>query len=138
MKIYIVLLLLCFTFNSYSQSIKSKEILQQDCVELIGSIESHDVFAGKELVLGIFKVSNGYGSAKFPETDEISFNIMISVTHYDETPLYKLSTVGPFINPKVVKNVDSGTSVTLFIEDGIVNKRKTTKVKVSETKVHIE
>jgi hypothetical protein len=44
---------------------------------------------------------------------------LISVTHYDETPEYKVFTVGPFINPKVIRKADAGPSVTLFIEDGV-------------------
>jgi hypothetical protein len=63
---------------------------------------------------------------------------LISVTHYDETPEYKVFTVGPFINPKVIRKADAGPSVTLFIEDGGVNRRTTTKVFVSATKVQIE
>lgn len=139
MKNYILPLLLMFlSYSSYSQSIKSKEILQKDCVESIGSIDSFDVFAGKQLRLGIFTASNGSGSANLPESDEVSFNLLVSVAHYDENPKSKIFSIGPFLNPKVTKKVDSGTSVTLFIEDGIVNKRKTTKVMVSEIKVQIE
>lgn len=138
MKNYIVFILLFCSYTSYCQSINSTEIIQNDCVKLIRNIGSYDTFAGKQLVLGIFKVSNGYGSANFPETDEVSFNMLISVTHYNETPDYKVFTVGPFINPKVIRKADAGTSVTFLIEDGVVNKRKTTKVIVSETNVQVE
>ena len=138
MKNYIVLLLLCFGFNSYSQSIESTEIIQHEPVKLISSIESFDVFAGKQLRIGIFKASNGSGSANLPESDEVSFNFLLSVTHYDENPENKIFSIGPFIGPKVIRKVDTGSSVTLFIEDGIVKKRKITKVIVSETKVQIE
>lgn len=138
MKNYVALLMLCFTFKAYSQSIKSTEIIQNDCVKLIGSIESYDTFAGKQLVLGVFKVSNGYGSANVSGTDEVSFNLLISVTHYDEAPDYKVFTVGPFINPKVIKKADTGPSITLFIEDGAMDRRKTSKVIVREGKVQLQ
>jgi hypothetical protein len=138
MRNYIASLILCFTINSYAQSIKSTQIVQKDCVKLIGSIGSYDAFAGKHLMLGIFKVSNGIGSAKFPGTDEVSFDLLISVTHYDESPDYKVFKVGPFINPKVIKKDDTGPLITLIIEDGVFNKRKTRKVIVSEAKVQVQ
>lgn len=139
MKTYIILLLLLFlSYHSHAQSVKSSEILQKNLVELIGSIDDYESFAGKQLMVKIFKVSNGSGSANFPESHEVSFNMLICVAHYDENPQNKLFTIGPFINPKVVKTDDSGKSVKLYIEDGVINKRKTTKVIVSETKVQIQ
>lgn len=138
MKTYIVLLLLCFTINSYAQSVESTEITQNESVKLITSIVSFDVFPGKQLCLGILKASNGSGSANLPESDEVSFNILISVAHYDENPETKVFSIGPFIAPKVTRKIDDGSSVTLFVKNGVMKKRKTTKIIVSETKVQIE
>lgn len=138
MKIYIVLLLLCFTFNSSAQSVESTEITQNQIVKLIASIVSFDVFPGKQLSLGILKASNGSGSANLQESDEVSFNILISVAHYDENPETKVFSIGPFLGPKVTRKIDDRNSVTLFVENGVMKKRKITKVIVSETKVQIE
>ena len=138
MKIYIVLLLLCFNFNSYAQSVESTEITQNESVKLIASIVSFDVFPGKQLSLRILKASNGSGSANLPKSDEVSFNILISVAHYDEDPKTKVFSIGPFIGPKMTREIDDGSSVTLFVKNGVMKKRKTTKIIVSETKVQIE
>jgi hypothetical protein len=119
MKNYILFVLLFYSCTTYCQSIKSTTIIQRDIVNLIGNIESYDVFTGKQLVMNIIKVSNGYGSAHIPETDEVSHNIVISVSHYDDTPDYKVFTVGPFIFPKVIKKIDSGRSVIIIIEAGL-------------------
>jgi hypothetical protein len=59
MKNYILFILAFYSSTSYCQSIKSTEIIQNDCVKLIGNIGNYEAFAGKQLVLGMFKVSNG-------------------------------------------------------------------------------
>jgi hypothetical protein len=41
--------------------------------------------------------------------------------------------VGPFVNPKVVKKVDSGNSMTFHIKDTVCPDVKTFKLVVSET-----
>ena len=138
MKTYIVLILACFTFNSYAQSVQSTEITKTESVKLVASIVSFEVFHGKQLSLGILKASNGSGSSNLPESHQVSFNILISVAHYDENPETKVFSIGPFIGPKVTRKIDDGSSVTLFIENGVMKERITTKVTISETKVQTQ
>jgi hypothetical protein len=47
-------------------------------------------------------VNNGSGSANLPESDEVSFNLLLSVAFYDENLVAKLFDLGPFIPPKLV------------------------------------
>jgi len=137
-KLYALLLLLFLSYSSYAQSIKSSEITEPESVKLIESIASFEVFNGRQLRVAIFTTSNGSGSANLPESDESSSNLLICIAHYDEYPVSKLYSIGPFLKPKVIKKVDSGHSVTLFIEYGIIDKRKTTKVVVSEATIQIQ
>lgn len=116
----------------------SSEITQPESVKLIESIQSLEVFKGRQLHVAIFTTSNGSGSANLPESHEVSFNLLLSVAEYNEYPVTKLYSIGPFLNPKMVRKVDSGRLVTLFIEHGVVDKRKTTKVVVSETGIQIQ
>ncbi len=138
MKNTFFLLLLLLTYNSYAQSIKSGEITQPESVKLIESIQSLEVLKGRHLYVAIFTTSNGPGSALFPESHEVSFNLLLSVSEYDEYPLTRLFNVGPFFNPKTVRKVDSGNQVTLFIEHGVFDKRKIAKVLVSDTAIQIQ
>jgi hypothetical protein len=48
-----------------------------------------------------------------------------------------LFSIGPFLNPKVTKKVDSGPSVTLVVEDGLAKKRRTFKLIVGQMDVQI-
>lgn len=138
MKKYTALLLVCSSYTSFAQSIKINEIVQSETVNLISSIESFNSFAGKQLRLGIIKVSNGSGSAKLPESDESSSNLLISVAHYDEDAESKIFSIGPFIAPKVIRKVDADGFVTLFVKYGIHGMRKTAEVIVTETDVKIQ
>jgi hypothetical protein len=87
--------------------------------------------------VSIFKTSNGSGTANLLESDEVSFNLLICVAQYDEHPESKLFSIGPFLNPKVTKKVDSGPSVTLVVEDGLAKKRRTFKLIVGQMDVQI-
>lgn len=97
-----------------------------------------EVVKGDQLYLTIFKSANGSGSANTPETHETSYNFLVSVSPYDENPESRLFSIGPFIQPKVIKKLDSGKIVTLLIEDGHAKNKKTYKVMVSETDVIID
>lgn len=137
MKNFILVVLVFFTFNSFAQSIKIVEISKNEGAQMLTSIESFEVIQGKQLRLGIIKISNGSGSANLPESDEVSYNMLVSVAHYDENPESKVFSIGPFISPKVLKKVDDGKSITLFIENGIMKRRKISKAIVTEAKVEL-
>ena len=138
MKNIFIILCLVFSLKSHAQSVKSTRITQPEAVNLIASIESMEVLKGDQLYLTIFKSANGSGTANTPETHETSYNLLISVAHYDENPERRLFSIGPFIQPKVIKKLDSGKSVTLLIEDGHGTNKKTYRVMVSETEVKIQ
>ena len=137
MKTSFCLLFLFLSFKSFSQSIKSTMITQPESVKLIESIQSMEVFAGRQLYLSVFTISNGSGSANLPESHEVSYNLLICIAHYDEYPVSKLYSIGPFGKPKVAKKVDSGQSVTLFVEDPNV-KGKTCQIVLTETTIQIQ
>ena len=138
MKNIFIILCLVFSLKSHAQSVKSTRITQPEAVNLITSIESMEMLKGDQLHLKIFKRANGSGSANTPETHETSYNLLISVAHYDENPERRLFSIGPFIQPKVIKKLDSGKSVTLLIEDGDAKDKKTYRVMISETEVRIQ
>ena len=137
MKKLILIPCLLFASLSFSQPINVNKITQIELVKLIGSIDSYEPFAGRQLYLRTFITSNGSGSANMPETDEISFNILLCVAHYDQQPDYKLFSIGPFLYPKIIENRDSGDSITVVIQhfDGL--KKRKTEIIVTETNVKL-
>ena len=138
MKNIFIILCLVFSLKSHAQSVKSTRITQPEAVNLITSIESMEVLKGDQLYLKIFKSANGSGTADSPETHETSYNLLISVSPYDENPERRVFSIGPFIQPKITKKLDSGKSVTLLIEDGHGTNKKTYRVMLSETEVKIQ
>jgi hypothetical protein len=137
MKNYLLPLLLLYTCTCYSQSIKSTEITRKESVKFAESIGSFETFEGRQLWAKLFKSSNGSGSAHTPGTDEVSFSIFICLAHYDDEPESKLYKVGPFTNPKVIKKVDSGNSITFYVKDVTGSNTKIYKLVGTETGLKI-
>jgi hypothetical protein len=137
MKKLILIPCLLFALLSFSQSINVNKITQIELVKLIGSIDSYEPFAGRQLYLRTFLTSNGSGSANMPETDESSNNILFCVAHYDQQPDYKLFSIGPFLYPKIIENRDSGDSITVVIQHFDGEKNRKTEIIVTETNVKL-
>ncbi len=137
MKKLILIPCLLFASLSFCQSINVTKITQLEIVKLIGSIDSYEPFAGRQLYLSTFITSNGSGSANIPGTDAISENILLCVAQYDQKPDYKLFSIGPFVYPKIIENRDSGDSITVVIQhfDGL--KKRKTEIIVTETNVKL-
>jgi hypothetical protein len=138
MRNYIIVFMLFFSVSAYPQAITSSAINNKETAGLLGSIESYELFSGKQLAIGIFKVANGSGSANLPESHEISYNLLLTIAEFDEDPDRKLFSIGSFIGPKVIRKLDSGQSVTLFVEHGVFDRRKTTKVVAGLTSIQIQ
>ena len=137
MKKLILIPCLLFASMTFCQSINVTKITQLEIVKLIGSIDSYEPFAGRQLYLSTFITSNGSGSANMPETDETSFNILLCVAHYDQQPDYKLFSIGPFLYPKIIENRDSGDSITVVIQHFDGEKMRKSKILVTETNVKL-
>lgn len=54
------------------------------------------------LSVKIYTIDNGTGSAGF-ESSEVSHNLLIAVSEFDEEPNQSLFEIGSFYNPKFVK-----------------------------------
>ncbi len=91
------------------------------------------------LSVRIYKIDNGSGSAGIPEGHEVSHNLLIAVSEFDEEPNQNLFEIGPFYNPKFMKWTDKKEYEKIFeIEYGIYNKRKTVKLKININELTLE
>lgn len=138
MRKVIFFILSLVTLNTAAQSITYKRITQSESVKLLESISNFGVFTGKQLQVSIFKSSNGSGSAKLPESDEVSYNFIFCVAHFDENLDSKVISVGPFINPKIIDKADLGESIDFTIETGVFDQRKKVKLTVSQSGIQIK
>ncbi|MFZ4102852.1 MAG: hypothetical protein ACOYKR_12960 [Sphingobacterium thalpophilum] len=137
MKKFILIPCLLFASMSFSQSVNVTKITQIELAKFIGSINSYEPFAGSQLYLSTFIISNGSGSANIPGTDATSFNIFLGVAHYDQQPDNKLFSIGPFSFPKIIENRDSGDSITVVIQHFEGEKKRKTEIVVTETNVKL-
>ena len=90
------------------------------------------------LSVRIYKIDNGSGSAGISEGHEVSHNLLIAISEFDEQPLQSLFEIGPFINPKFVKWTKITQSQKEYeIEYGAFNDRKNLKLiaKINELKM---
>lgn len=83
-----------------------------------------------EISVKIYKIDNGSGSAH-NETCEVSHNLLIAVSEYDEYPKQNLFEVGPFYNPKIIKLESQERHKLFTVEYGEFDSRKSVKMKVS-------
>ncbi len=55
------------------------------------------------LSVRVYIIDNGSGSAGIEEGHEVSHNLLIAVSEFDEEPNQNLFDIGPFFNPKFLK-----------------------------------
>ena len=87
------------TFVSYSvdaQLITPMKTADTRLNKMVNSINTYNRFIGKDLNVTILEIANEAGSAKQPETDEVSTDIYIGVAEPDLAPkrtLYRIKNV---------------------------------------------
>lgn len=133
-KILILTLILtiCFTKISLGQNeLKIEESNNSQLIKILNNSELIEKNSENYLSVKIYTIDNGTGSAGFPSS-EVSHNLLIAVSEFDEEPNQSLFEIGPFINPKFIKWTEIKEYEREFeIEYGIYNDRKTEKLKVN-------
>jgi len=135
----IIFLTICtiqISFGQYELKIEKSEnarlIKVLNNSELIGDNREN------YLSVKIYTIDNGTGSAGFPSS-EVSHNLLIAVSEFDEEPNQSLFEIGPFFNPKFMKWTDIKEYEKEFeVEYGIYNNRKTVKLKININELKME
>ncbi|RYE19536.1 MAG: hypothetical protein EOP45_12520 [Sphingobacteriaceae bacterium] len=115
MKKYILIFLVLICQQSTGQKVQVKEISNIKAVKILTSVEFFTAIQGRKLMVKMFTVSNGSGSAHESGTDTITENLLFVVSEYDEEPEYKIYTAGPFYGLKILKKVESASGNTFTI-----------------------
>ena len=136
MKIKSTLILIfsiCFVNLSCGQ--EKVKIIKSDNNRLIKVLNNSELIGeNKEnyLSVRIYKIDNGSGSAGIKEGDEVSHNLLIAVSEFDEEPNQNLFEIGPFYNPKFVKwTKKKEYQKEIEIEYGAYDNRKSIKLKIN-------
>lgn len=84
--IIIFLILILISFSGKAQSIKTEKVKEKSISLLLNNIRNFIQFKVKNIAITIVEVSNGAGSAKIPETEEVTSNLYLGVSEIDTYP----------------------------------------------------
>jgi len=108
-------------------------------IEVLNNSELIGENRANNLSIRIYKIDNGSGSAGIAEGHEVSHNILIAVSEFDEEPNQNLFEIGPFYNPKFVKWIGEKEYQKEFeIEYGDHENRKSIILNVNIDEIKIE
>ena len=134
-----IIFTICFIRISFGQNeLKIKKSENIRLIKILNNSELIGEDRENNLSVKIYTVDNGTGSAGFPSS-EVSHNLLIAVSEFDEEPNQNLFEIGPFYNPKFEKwNCINETEKEFIIEYGIYDNRKTIKLKINIKELKIK
>ena len=136
---FTLFLIICFLQITFGQD--KLKIEKSDNSRLIKVLNNFDLIGENRenyLSVRIYTIDNGSGSAGF-ESCEVSHNLLIAVSEFDEAPNQSLFEIGPFYNPKFIKWTNIKEYEREFIiEYGIYDQRKTIKMKININELILE
>ena len=136
----IIILTICSIQISFGQNeLKIAKSKNDRLIKVLNNSELIGENRENYLSVRIYKIDNGSGSAGIPEGHEVSHNLLIAVSEFDEEPNQNLFEIGPFYNPKFMKWTDKEEYEKIFeIEYGIYNNRKSVKLKININELTLE
>ncbi|MBT8223282.1 MAG: hypothetical protein KJO94_02425 [Eudoraea sp.] len=123
---FLLLFISCFGQNELDiKSSENAELIKTlNSVQLIASNTEH------YLSVKIYEMDNGTASAGYPSS-EVTHNLLVAVSAFDEEPEQNLFEIGPFYNPKFISwQVDQKNYKEFVIEYGPYDKIQSTKLGV--------
>jgi len=135
----IIILTICFIQISFAQNeLKVDKSENSRLIKVLNSSELIGENRENYLSVRIYKIDNGSASAGFPSS-EVSHNLLIAVSEFDEEPNQSLFEIGPFYNPKFIKWTEKEEYEKEFtVEYGIYDNRKTIKLKININELKME
>ena len=136
---FILILTICFIQISFSQNkLKIEKSENSRLIKVLNNSKLIGENSENYLSVRLYTIDNGTGSAGF-ESSEVSHNLLIAVSEFDEEPNQSLFEIGPFYNPKFIKWTDEKEYEKEFeIEYGVYNNRKTIKMKININELKME
>jgi hypothetical protein len=136
---FISIFIICFIQISFGQDeLKIEKSENPRLIKILNNSELIGDNRENYLSVRIYKIDNGTGSAGL-ESYEVSHNLLIAVSEFDEEPNQNLFEIGPFYNPEFIKWTDIKEYEREFtIEYGIYDQRKTIKMKININELILE
>ena len=140
-KIFLFLPILILIISStYGQSLKYKEVRNNDLVHVLNNIKQTISFTSdnRDLYIKIFNVGDPSGSAHTGESDEITSSIYIAVSDGGEGPEQHLYRLPSIYNPKFLNWIKTSNGPKIQLTYGPFNKRKTITILITLKKLLIQ
>ncbi len=110
--------------NSFSQSkMKIDKLDNSRLVKVLNNAELLKETKTTELSIRIYRIDNEPGSAGFAN-GEVTHNLLVAVSEFDEYPIQSLFEIGPFYNPVFKKWTETDLRKAFVIEFGLFDQRK--------------
>jgi len=119
------------------QELKIKKLQNESLIKVLNNSQLIAENRENWISVRIYTVDNGSGSAGF-ESGEVSHNLLIAISGFDENPEQNLFEIGPFYNPDFQKWIELKDYVKSFeIIYGGLDNRKKIKLKVNLKKLEL-
>tara|TARA_R110002051_G_scaffold80265_5_gene144105 strand:- start:90 stop:452 length:363 start_codon:yes stop_codon:yes gene_type:complete len=117
------------------------KISQSDNFRLIKVLNNSNLIAeyrGNWIAVRVYKTDNGSDSAGLTVGHEVSHNLLIAVSEFDENPNQNVFEIGPFLNPKFITWSELNEYEKEFeVEYGVFDQRKKLKLAFNINKLKI-
>ena len=138
MKFFVISAVLLFMgLNSHAQTSSAKfyKVKSNLLTNILCRIDTTIQIVNKELVVRYILIDNEYGSAKQPEDDEISQQILVAISTFDDAPYIKLYSTSRLLVPKLIsfKSLSNNT-IILTYEYGYYSNKKQKTITITPTK----
>ncbi|ALM06402.1 hypothetical protein SB49_00160 [Sediminicola sp. YIK13] len=135
----LILFAICLINSTYGQ--KELKISKSDNNRLINVLNNSQLISENSeewLSVKIYIIDNGTGSAGFPNS-EVTYNLLVAVSEFDEEPNQNLFEIGPFYDPHFITwTNDKEYQKEFEIEYGEYDNRKSLRLKVNINELDIE
>lgn len=91
----------CITVNA--QQIAPLKVANARLIKMVNGVKTYNQFPGKDLTVTLLEVTNPAGSAKEPETEQVTSNLYLGVTEADLDPKQALYTIENVFAPSNFK-----------------------------------
>jgi hypothetical protein len=133
-----ILILFIATNSAFSQpNVSIKKIKEEKLIRILNDVEFLSSIKTDNLNIRVYKVGNSPGSAGF-QNGEITHDLYIAVSGFDEFPKQNLFELGPYFNPKFVQWDTTKENVVIIIESGVASFRQKNEVQISINKIKIK
>ncbi|WP_288339920.1 hypothetical protein [uncultured Roseivirga sp.] len=112
-----------------------EKVENRDQIELFNSIKKIERFEAKVFRVNVLFIENPPGSAGFEGTGEVSNDLFLAISEFDEFPRQNLFVLRDIVNPKVVKTNLLYDEIELTIEHRSSGKKETSTLSITFDKV---